>query len=70
MWGFRPIGSYYELLIDGDSICLCSRQDTVIQTVLEDLCNRHNKAVKGGYRQGYNDGLADIIACCEDKLIE
>ena len=42
MWKFRPIGKYYELLVDGDSIYLCRRQDTIIQAVLEDLCNKHN----------------------------
>ena len=45
MWKFRPIGKYYELLVDGDSIYLCRKQDTIIQAVLEDLCNRHNNEV-------------------------
>ena len=45
MWEFRPIGKYYELLIDGDSIYLCHRQDTIIQAVLENLCNRHNAEI-------------------------
>ena len=42
MWKFRPIGRYYELLVDGDTIYLCRDRDTIIQAVLEDLCNRHN----------------------------
>ena len=42
MWEFRPIGKYYELLVDGDSIYLCRKQDTIIQAVIEDLFNRHN----------------------------
>ena len=42
MWEFRPIGKYYELLVDGDSIYLCRKQDIIIQAVLEDLCKRHN----------------------------
>lgn len=42
MWKFRPIGRYYELLVDGDSIYLCRKQDTIIRAVIEDLCNRHN----------------------------
>lgn len=42
MWKFRPIGKYYELLVDGDSVYLCRKQDTIIQSVIEDLCNRHN----------------------------
>ena len=46
MWEFRPIGKYYELLVDGDSIYLCRRPDTIIQAVIEDLCNRHNNQVK------------------------
>ena len=46
MWKFRPIGKYYELLVDGDSIYLCRKQDTIIQAVLEDLCNRHNNQVR------------------------
>lgn len=45
MWKFRPIGKYYELLIDGDSIYLCREQDTIIQAVLENLCNLHNTEV-------------------------
>lgn len=47
MWEFRAIGSYYELLIDGDSIYLCRRQDQDItmQFVLENLCDRHNNAI-------------------------
>ena len=46
MWKFRPIGKYYELLVDGDSIYLCRKQDTIIQSVIEDLCNRHNNQVR------------------------
>ena len=46
MWEFRPIGKYYELLVDGDSIYLCRKQDTIIQSVIEDLCNRHNNQVR------------------------
>ena len=45
MWEFRPIGKYYELLIDGDSVYLCSKQDTIIQAVIEALCNRHNRDI-------------------------
>ena len=45
LWKFRPIGKYYELLVDDDSIYLCRKQDTIIQAVLEDLCNRHNDEV-------------------------
>ena len=45
MWKFRPIGKYYELLADDDSIYLCRKQDTIIQSVIEDLCNRHNQAI-------------------------
>lgn len=77
MWKFRPIGKYYELLVDGDSIYLCRKQDTIIQAVLEDLCNRHNQKAEAyrtyrqeyetGYGDGYRRGLADAIAC-EDKL--
>ena len=46
MWEFRPIGKYYELLVDGDSIYLCSKQNTIIQAVIEDLCNRHNNQIR------------------------
>ena len=46
MWEFRPIGKYYELLVDGGSIYLCRKQDTIIQAVIEDLCNRHNNQVR------------------------
>ena len=46
MWKFRSIGKYYELLVDGDSIYLCRKQDTIIQAVIEDLCNRHNNRVR------------------------
>ena len=63
MWEFRPIGKYYELLIDGDSIYLCSRQDTIIQAVLEDLCNRHN-AEMAKY-----DELDVNIASCDEAYL-
>ncbi len=72
MWEFRPIGKYYELLVDGDSIYLCSKQDTIIQAVIEALCNRHNRAInelleemnkESGFvvdcDEAYNNGYAD-----------
>ena len=72
MWKFRPIGKYYELLVDGDSIYLCRKQDTIIQAVLEDLCNRHNNQVRELLEEmnkescfvvdcdeAYNNGYAD-----------
>ena len=63
MWEFRPIGKYYELLIDGDSIYLCSRQDTIIQAVLEDLCNRHNAEMAK-----YDELDVNIVSCDEAYL--
>lgn len=45
MWKFRPIGKYYELLVDDDNIYLCRKQDTIIQAVIEDLCNKHNDEI-------------------------
>ena len=72
MWKFRPIGKYDELLVDGDSIYLCRKQDTIIQAVIEDLCNRHNNQVRelleemnkeSGFvvdcDEAYNNGYAD-----------
>lgn len=71
MWKFRPIGKYYELLVDGDSIYLCRKQDTIIQAVLEDLCNRHNNQVREllemnkesgfvvDFDEAYDNGYAD-----------
>ena len=63
MWEFRPIGKYYELLIDGDSIYLCHRQDTIIQTVLETLCNRHNAEIAK-----YDELDVNIVSCDEAYL--
>ena len=63
MWEFRPIGKYYELLIDGDSIYLCSRQDTIIQAVLEDLCERHNAEIAK-----YDELDVNIVSCDEAYL--
>ena len=63
MWEFRPIGKYYELLIDGDSIYLCSRQDTIIQAVLEDLCKRHNAEIAK-----YDELDVNIVSCDEAYL--
>ena len=59
MWEFRPIGKYYELLVDGDSIYLCRKQDTIIQSVIEDLCNRHNNQVRELLDEAYNNGYDD-----------
>ena len=72
MWKFRPIGKYYELLVDGDSIYLCRKQDTIIQSVIEDLCNRHNNQVRElleemnkesgfvvDYDEAYDNGYTD-----------
>ena len=59
MWKFRPIGKYYELLVDGDSVYLCRKQDTIIQSVIEDLCNRHNVEIVScdeAYLNGLEDG--------------
>ena len=63
MWEFRPIGKYYELLVDGDSIYLCSRQDTLIQAVLENLCNRHNAEMAK-----YENLDVEITSCDEAYL--
>ena len=63
MWEFRPIGKYYELLVDGDSIYLCRKQDTIIQAVLEDLCNRHNAEMAK-----YENLDVEIVSCDEAYL--
>ena len=63
MWKFRPIGKYYELLVDGDSIYLCRKQDTIIQAVLEDLCNRHNAEMAK-----YENLDVEITSCDEAYL--
>ena len=63
MWEFRPIGKYYELLVDGDSIYLCSRQDTIIQAVLENLCKRHNADMAK-----YDELDVNIVSCDEAYL--
>ena len=63
MWEFRPIGKYYELLVDGDSIYLCRKQDTIIQAVLEDLCNRHNTEMAK-----YENLDVEIVSCDEAYL--
>lgn len=63
MWKFRPIGKYYELLVDGDSIYLCRKQDTIIQAVLEDLCNRHNAEITK-----YENLDVEITSCDEAYL--
>lgn len=63
MWKFRPIGKYYELLVDGDSIYLCRKQDTIIQAVLEDLCNRHNAEIAK-----YEKLDVEIVSCDEAYL--
>lgn len=63
MWKFRPIGKYYELLVDGDSIYLCRRQDTIIQAVLEDLCNKHNAEIAK-----YENLDVEIVSCDEVYL--
>ena len=63
MWKFRPIGKYYELLVDGDSIYLCRKQDTIIQAVLEDLCNRHNTEMAK-----YENLDIEIVSCDEAYL--
>lgn len=63
MWKFRPIGKYYELLVDGDSIYLCRKQDTIIQAVLEDLCNRHNVEMAK-----YENLDVEITSCDEAYL--
>lgn len=63
MWKFRPIGKYYELLVDGDSVYLCCKQDTIIQAVLEDLCNRHNAEMAK-----YENLDVEITSCDEAYL--
>ena len=63
MWEFRPIGKYYELLVDGDSIYLCCKQDTIIQAVLENLCNRHNAEMAK-----YDELDVNIVSCDEAYL--
>lgn len=63
MWKFRPIGKYYELLVDGDSVYLCRKQDTIIQAVLEDLCNRHNAEMAK-----YENLDVEIVSCDEAYL--
>ena len=63
MWEFRPIGKYYELLVDGDSTYLCRKQDTIIQDVLEDLCNRHNAEMAK-----YENLDVEITSCDEAYL--
>lgn len=63
MWKFRPIGKYYELLVDGDSVYLCRKQDTIIQAVLEDLCNRHNTEMAK-----YENLDIEIVSCDEAYL--
>lgn len=63
MWKFRPIGKYYELLVDGDSTYLCRKQDTIIQAVLEDLCKRHNADMAK-----YENLDVEITSCDEAYL--
>lgn len=63
MWKFRPIGKYYELLVDGDSVYLCRKQDTIIQAVIEDLCNRHNAEIAK-----YENLDVEIVSCDEAYL--
>lgn len=63
MWKFRPIGKYYELLVDGDSVYLCRKQDTIIQAVLEKLCDRHNAEMAE-----YENLDAEIVSCDEAYL--
>lgn len=63
MWKFRPIGKYYELLVDGDSVYLCRKQDTIIQAVLEELCNRHNVEMAK-----YENLDVEIVSCDEAYL--
>lgn len=63
MWKFRPIGKYYELLVDGDSIYLCRKQDTIIQSVIEDLCNRHNAEIAK-----YENLDVELVSCDEAYL--
>lgn len=63
MWKFRSIGKYYELLVDDDSVYLCRKQDTIIQAVLEDLCNRHNTEMTK-----YENLDVEIVSCDEAYL--
>lgn len=63
MWKFRPIGKYYELLVDGDSVYLCRKQDTIIQSVIEDLCARHNAEMAK-----YENLDVEIVSCDEAYL--
>ena len=63
MWKFRPIGKYYELLVDGDSIYLCRKQDTIIQAVIEELCNRHNTEIAK-----YENLDVELVSCDEAYL--
>ena len=63
MWEFRPIGKYYELLVDGDSIYLCRKQDTIIQAVFEDLCARHNAEMAK-----YENLDVELVSCDEAYL--
>ena len=63
MWKFRPIGKYYELLVDDDSIYLCRKQDTIIQAVIEDLCNKHNTEMAK-----YENLDVEIVSCDEAYL--
>ena len=63
MWKFRPIGKYYELLVDGDSVYLCRKQDTIIQAVLEELCNRHNTEMAK-----YENLDVELVSCDEAYL--
>lgn len=63
MWKFRPIGKYYELLVDGDNVYLCRKQDTIIQAVLEELCNRHNAEMAK-----YENLDVEIVSCDEAYL--
>lgn len=63
MWKFRPIGKYYELLVNDDSVYLCRKQDTIIQAVLEELCNRHNAEMAK-----YENLDVEIVSCDEAYL--
>lgn len=63
MWKFRPIGKYYELLVDGDSVYLCRKQDTILQAVIEELCNRHNTEMAK-----YENLDVEIVSCDEAYL--
>ena len=63
MWKFRSIGKYYELLVDGDSIYLCRKQDTIMQAVLEELCDRHNTEMAK-----YENLDVEIVSCDEAYL--